>query len=751
MSVSGNPKINSQKITAPVSGMTCASCVARVEKSISKIDGIKNVVVNLASEKATFEIDESYTSLTQVKKAVEDAGYKIDFSSLSNTKDKTTANKNNEIVDEYYKDLKKDFLIALIFTIPIFLISMGMMWKNFHSVINLSEDIINKILFLLTLPVIFISGSRFFKIFINNFKHRTADMNSLVAIGSGSAFIYSTIITLFPELIFNSAINSHTYFETAAVIITLILMGRLLESKAKSKTNLAINKLIELTPQTVLIKRENVEKVISIDELSLGDTVVVKPGGQIPADGKVIKGSSSVDESMITGESKPVEKSIDSKVIGGTINKNGSFEFEVTSTGDKSILGQIIRMVEEAQGSKAPIQKLADKIAAVFVPVIIGIAIITFLGWLFLSSVGFSNALLNFVAVLIIACPCALGLATPTAIIVGTGKGAREGILVRNAESLELAHKIDTIIFDKTGTITSGNLKVTAIHSNSMDKKDLLSLVVSLEQNSEHPIANAIVKYGKEESIKSENSSDFESLTGSGVKGQVKGKELIIGNKSLMDEYSIGTKIFESVLNQNSEVGKTSIFVSIDKELKGLIILEDEIKNNSADVISRLKEMKLKTVLLTGDNNQVAKNISEKIGFDEYKAEVLPDDKLKVISDFQNDGKIVAMVGDGINDAPALVQSNVGIAMGNGTDIAIESGDIILMSGDLSGVTKAIRLSKLTLATIKQNLFWAFIYNIFGVPLAALGFLNPMIAAIAMSFSSVSVVTNSLRLKMKKI
>jgi len=751
MSEPGNYKINSHKISAPVSGMTCASCVARVEKSISKIEGIRNVVVNLASEKATFEIDDGDTSLKQIKNAVEDAGYKIDFSSLSDIKDKTTANKNNQIVDEYYKDLKKDFLIALIFTIPVFLISMGMMWENFHSVINLSEDYINKILFLLTIPVIFISGSRFFKIFINNLKHLTADMNSLVAIGSGSAFIYSTIITLFPELFFDSAINSHTYFETAAVIITLILMGRLLESTAKSKTNLAIKKLIELTPQTVLIKRENVEKVISINELSLGDTVIVKPGGRIPADGKVIKGSSTVDESMITGESRPIEKTIDSKVIGGTINKNGSFEFNVTSIGADSILGQIIKMVEEAQGSKAPIQKLADKIAGVFVPVIIGIAIITFIGWFFFGSAGFSSSLLNFVAVLIIACPCALGLATPTAIIVGTGKGAREGILVRNAESLELAHKLNTIIFDKTGTITSGKLKVTAIHSNSIDEKELLSLVVSLEQNSEHPIANAIVKYGKDESIKFESASDFESLTGSGVKGQVKGKELIIGTESLMSKYAVNTKNFDSILNQNSEVGKTLVFISIDKELKGLLVLEDETKSNSEDVISKLKEMKLKTVLLTGDNKQVAKNISEKIGFDEYKAEVFPDEKLKVISDFQNNGKIVAMVGDGINDAPALVQSNVGIAMGNGTDIAIESGDIILMSGDLSGVAKAIRLSKLTLATIKQNLFWAFIYNVVGVPLAALGFLNPMIAAIAMSFSSVSVVTNSLRLKRKKI
>ncbi len=545
--------------------------------------------------------------------------------------------------------------------------------------------------------------------------------------------------------------SSHTYFETTAVIITLILMGRLLESRAKSKTSLAIKKLIELKPQTVLIKRNNVEQEISLDELSIGDVVIIKPGGKIPADGEIISGFSSVDESMITGESMPVEKSINSKVIGGTINKTGSFEFEVTAIGDNSILGQIIKLVEEAQGSKAPIQKLADKIAAVFVPVIILIAAITFFGWLIFSSAGFSIALLNFVAVLIIACPCALGLATPTAIIVGTGKGAQSGILIRNAESLELAHKIDTIIFDKTGTITTSKPKVTSIHTYSIDENELLTLTASLEQNSEHPIAQAIVGYGKDKGIKSETTDNFESLTGSGLKGQVAGEKMLIGNKNLMENYSISIKVFESVINEVSDLGKTLVFVAINNELKGLIILEDEIKNNSTEVISKLKKMKLNTVLLTGDNNEVAKGISQKVGFDDYKAEVLPEDKLNIVSEFQNKGKIVAMVGDGINDAPALVQSNVGIAMGTGTDVAIESGDIILMSGDLNGVLKAIKLSRLTLATIKQNLFWAFIYNIIGVPLAALGLLNPMIAALAMSFSSVSVVTNSLRLKRKKI
>ncbi len=745
------PEIKLQKISAPVSGMTCASCVARVEKSIGKIEGVKQVSVNLATEKVTFEIDETVNSFSQIEKAVEEAGYKIDLSSFGKDENKATGKVQSETDNKYYKELKKDFLIAAIFTIPIFLISMGMMWEYFHTVFVVSDEMANKILFILTIPVVFISGRRFYKIFINNLKHRTADMNSLVAIGTGSAFIYSTILTLFPESFISASMSSHTYFETTAVIITLILMGRVLESRAKSKTSLAIKKLIELKPRTVLVKRNNVEQEISLEELSLGDVVIIKPGGKIPADGKIITGFSAIDESMITGESMPVEKSINSKVIGGTINKTGSFEFEVTAIGDNSILGQIIKLVEEAQGSKAPIQKLADKIAAVFVPVIILIAVVTFLGWLLFSSTGFSIALLNFVAVLIIACPCALGLATPTAIIVGTGKGAQNGILIRNAESLELAHKIDTIIFDKTGTITTGKVKVSSVHTNLIDEKELLTLTGSLEQKSEHPIAHAIVSYGKDKGIRFENINNFESLTGSGLKGQVSGKEILIGNKNLMDNYSISTNEFTTVIDEYSDIGKTLIFVAIDYELKGLLILEDEIKNNSEEVISKLKKMNLKTVLLTGDNNQAAKVISKKAGFDDYKAEVLPEDKLKIISEYQNKGKIVAMVGDGINDAPALVQSNVGIAMGTGTDVAIESGDIILMSGDLNGVPNAIKLSRLTLATIKQNLFWAFIYNIIGVPLAAFGLLNPMIAALAMSFSSVSVITNSLRLKRKEI
>ena len=736
-----------KKISAPVSGMTCASCVTRVEKSIDKIDGVKDVVVNLATEKATFQIDEKKANLLQIEKAVEDAGYKIDFSSVDSPKKSAVKNEKKRL-DEYDKLLKRDFKIALIFTIPVFLLSMGIMWEPFLHLINLPLDTINKILFLLTIPVITISGKRFYKIFYKNLKHFTADMNSLVAIGTASAFIYSSALTLFPEL-FDSAISSHTYFETAAVIISLILMGKVLENKAKHKTNQAVKKLIQLKPETVLVNRNNNTVEIQLDDLLIGEIVIVKPGSKIPADGKILKGYSTVDESMITGESIPVEKDINSKVIGGTLNNNGIFEFEVTAIGDNSVLGQIIKLVEEAQGSKAPIQRLADKIAGVFVPIIILIAIITFISWIIFIGAGFNTALLNFVAVLIIACPCALGLATPTAIVVGTGKGAQNGILIRNAESLELAQKISTIIFDKTGTITTGKLKVVSIVSTKIDEKELIKIAAAIENNSEHLIASAIVQKAKEMGLQIDEINDFENLTGSGLKGKINDTEVLIGNKGLMENFSVDLKNFS--VDEYEYSDKTLVFVAIDNKVEGIIFLEDEIKNNSQQVILDLKKMGLKTILLTGDNFNTAKMISEKAGFDEFKAEVLPEDKLNVISELQKNGETIAMVGDGINDAPALVKSDIGIAMGTGTDVAIESGDIILLRGDLTGITKAITLSKYTLTTINQNLFWAFIYNIIGVPLAALGLLNPMIAALAMSFSSVSVVTNSLRLKNKKL
>ena len=742
-----------EHLTLPVEGMTCASCVARVEKSISSIEGIKNVAVNFATEKASFEIDRSITDLQQIKKVVEDAGYKIDLNGADKRQNKqATSGNEKDSKSEYEHNLKRDFIFALILTIPIMFLNMGTMFENFHSFLNLTQGELNKILLILATPVVFISGKRFFSIFWQNLKHFSADMNSLVAIGTGAAYLFSVANTLFPNHFSNSSLSHHVYFDTTVVIITLILLGRWLESRAKSKTGSVIKKLIALKPQKVSVLRNGNEIEINIDELELGDFVIVKPGGKIPADGILRKGNSSVDESMLTGESISVEKSVGSKIIGGSMNKTGTFEFEVTALGENSVLGQIIKMVEQAQGSKAPIQQLADKVASVFVPVIILIATITFFVWFFFATnLGINTALINFIAVLIIACPCALGLATPTALIVGIGKGAQNGILIKNAESLERFHKVDVIIFDKTGTLTSGKPKVTSVEAFGIDNHELIKFAASLETRSEHPIAHSIVEYSKEQNIDLAEVEEFESLTGFGLKGKINGKEILIGNKSLINKFNVEVndqfENAESLLNNEN----AAVLVSINNKLSGLIIIQDTVKDEAFDAIKKLKSMKIKTVMLTGDNKTTAELIAKNSGIDEFEYELLPEDKINVVKKYQSQNKTVAMVGDGINDAPALAQSNLGIAIGTGTDVAIETGDIVLVKGDLNGVVKSFELSKQTIRIIKQNLFWAFIYNSIGVPLAAFGLLNPMFAALAMSFSSVSVVSNSLRLKKRNL
>ena len=741
--------VKAKKISAPVEGMTCASCVARVEKAISKVEGIKNVTVNFASEKASFEYNPKEVDLKEIEKIVEDAGYTINLTDINPEGKKPDNTKNyEEQHSDYEKRLKKDFIFALVLTIPIVIISMGISFVKFREIIPLSIDQFNKILLVLTIPVIFIPGKRFFEIFWNNLKHFSADMNSLVAVGTGAAFLFSLIITLFPSLILKPGDQPHVYFDTAVVIITLILMGRWLESKAKSKANTAIKKLMGLKPKTALVKRAQKEIEIKIDALQKGDIVIIKPGGKIPADGKIVSGSSVLDESMITGESRPIEKKTGDHVIGGTINKTGSFEFEITEIGDNSVLGQIIKMVEEAQGSKAPIQNLADKVASIFVPAVIGAAILTFILWMIFGGSNVVNlAVINFVAVLIIACPCALGLATPTALMVGTGKGAQLGILIKNGSSLELAHKIKTVIFDKTGTITEGEPAVTEIFTNDISEIELLLLTASAEKKSEHPIAESILKYAKNKEIDLIEPESFSSITGQGITAVIDGKSIVIGNKKLMDDYSTNAEIFKNEIIQLSQSGKTIVYINIDGKLKGLIGIEDPIKIDSEEAIKELKEMGIKTIMITGDNYSTAKSIATRIGIDLFEAEVMPDNKANAIKKYQENNQIVAMVGDGINDAPALAQSDVGIAIGSGTDIAMETGSIVLISGNLNGVVGAIRLSKRTITIIKQNLFWAFIYNTIGIPLAALGMLNPMFAAFAMSLSSVSVVSNSLRLK----
>jgi len=745
-------KVKVDKISLPVEGMTCASCVLRVEKSIAKIEGVTDVAVNLATEKATFNIDKSKTGIDEIKKVVEEAGYKIDLSSFDEDKNSSIIDEAAEKTSVYDLTLKKDFLFALILTIPIFILSMSQMFEGIRELIPFTDFQLNKILLILTTPVIFISGKRFFKIFWNNLKHFTADMNSLVAVGTGAAFSFSVLITLFPELILKANEIPHVYFDTTVVIITLILMGKWLEARAKTKTGSAIKKLIALKPKTALIKSTDGEKVINVTELKNGDIVIVKPGEKIPADGIIKSGHSTVDESMLTGESFPVEKAEGDKIFGGTINKSGSFEFEVIATGIDSVLGKIITLVEEAQGSKAPIQKLADKVAAVFVQIVIVIAVITFIVWFTIGGDdAFTKALINFVAVLIIACPCAMGLATPTALIVGIGKGAENGILIKDGEHLELAYKINTVLFDKTGTITEGKPFVSKVVSNGYDENELIKLAASLEKRSEHPLAEAIVNYAESKAISTTDPEKFESTTGFGLTGIVENKKIVIGNKNFLSNNNLTSNDFADKADQLSSEGKTVVHVAIDGKSSGIIAIEDPIKNSSAEAIKVLKRLNIKTIMITGDNKRNAEHIAKQLGIDDFEAEVPPEDKANIVSNYQKQGEIIAMVGDGINDAPALAQADVGIAVGTGTDVAIETGDIVLIKGDLMGVVRAFKLSKATIRTIKQNLFWAFIYNTVGIPLATIGWLNPMFAALAMAFSSVSVVTNSLRLKKLKL
>lgn len=732
-----------KKFNLPVEGMTCASCVTRVEKIIGKFENVQNVNVNLANETVTFEADDKI-NLDEISKAVEEYGYKL---KLETTENISSISENENFKDEFYDQLKSDFKLALIFTIPAFIISMLMDFHFFHLLWPFTQDYTHKILLILITPVVFISGKRFYNTFIKNLKHFSFEMNSLVAIGTGAAYGYSVLATLFPEVILKDKLP-HVYFETAGVIITLILMGKILEHRAKRKTNDAIKKLIELKPKSTLILLNNIETEIPINELKIDDVVIVKPGSVIPADGIIIWGSSSIDESMISGESLPVEKSINSKVIGGTINLNSTFHFKVTEVGDNSVLGQIIKLVESAQASKPPIQKLVDKVAGVFVPVVISIAIITFIAWLiFGGENNFTSALTNFIAVLIVACPCALGLATPTAIIVATGLGAKHGILIRNGESLEIAQKISTVIFDKTGTITEGNPTVKEIVSIDANQNELLELIASLENQSEHPLAKAIVNFAKGKKINFIQPESFKILSGFGIIGTINKKNILVGNHSLLKEFSIDLNKHKELIDNYFQKGSTLIFVAIENELKGLIVIEDTIKESSKSAIDQLKRMKLKTIMLTGDNYLSAKRIAEEIGFDEFKAEVLPNQKSEVVKNYQSQNEIVAMVGDGINDSPALAQADISFAISSGTDIAIESAQITLVGGNLNAIPKAINLSKKTISTIKQNLFWAFVYNVVLIPLAAFGNLNPMIAALAMSLSSVSVVSNSLRLK----
>ncbi len=743
-------------LTLPVEGMTCASCVARVEKALKKADGVNSVNVNFATEKVTLSFDDKTTDLTKLTAIVEDAGYKLvaPQPKEQETAEDLSISESTEDLEQKksYKQLKSEFIFAAIMTVPIMAVSMMSMTNWFQTWSPIPVEYIDRLLFLATTIVMFVSGKRFFTITWKLLKHFSADMNTLVAVGTGTAYLYSTIVVLFPKLLSLTSSSGHIYFDTATTIIALILMGRLLEARAKDKTSTAIKKLMGLQPKNARVIRNGNELDIPLSDLLINDIVVVRPGEKIPVDGAITEGSTSIDESMITGESIPVDKNVDDKVIGGTINKNGSISFKATAVGKDTVISQIIKMVEQAQGSKAPIQSLADKIAAVFVPTVISIALITFLIWYFAVGTVFTFAMINFIAVLVIACPCALGLATPTAIMVGTGVGASNGILIKNAESLEGAHKIKSVVLDKTGTITEGKPSVTdIIKLNGYEEQKLLQLTASIENKSEHPLGGAIVEYAKGKNIPLNNVEGFNSLTGLGLTGVVEGQAIAIGNLAMMKEYSIDTNKAEEISMTLANEGKTPIFVSINSELSGVIAVADTIKPDSKDAISNLKKMGIEVVMITGDNKKTAEAIAKEAGVDKVIAEVMPQDKANQVKQMQKEGKFVAMVGDGINDSPALAQADVGIAIGTGTDIAIEASDITLINGNLNGVVHAIKLSNKTLRTIKQNLFWAFIYNVIGIPVAALGFLNPIYAAAAMAFSSVSVVSNSLLLRRVKI
>jgi len=731
-------------LSFPVEGMTCASCVARVEKVIKKLDGVESVSVNLATEKVTLKADTSLVSPEKIAEAVEGAGYKL----LLPAPEGSSAENSGitPVEDNHLKKTAREFYISAAISLPVMLLSMGMMIEGVQEYIPLGFEQMNMIFLLLTTYVILVPGSRFLTAALKAARHRTADMNTLVAVGTWSAYIYSAIAVIFPEWL-GLHHAEHLYFDTTVVIITLILMGKLLEARAKKRTGDAIRKLMGLQPEKAIVIEEGQEREVPVKSLVFGDVIRIRPGERIPVDGVIESGMTSIDESMITGESIPVDKSTGDSVSGGTVNLTGSFTFRATAVGNDTVISRIIRLVEDAQGSKAPIQALADKIAAVFVPVVIVIALLAIVVWYFVLGVQFSEALIYFISVLIIACPCAMGLATPTAIMAGTGRGAQLGVLIKNAESLERAHKVTAVVFDKTGTVTEGKPSVTDIYIiGGHTESEMLQLAASVERLSEHPLSRAITTYAEAKNINLIPADNFKSVSGEGVYGTVEGKEIYAGKEKspLSGEPA-------SLQAQWSSEGKTVISVYINGLLAGLIAMADTMKPHIPDVIHSLHQRGIKTVMMTGDNRHTAEAITRKAGIQQFFSGMKPEDKAAQIKQLQQKGEVVAMTGDGINDAPALAQADISIALGTGTDIAMETADITLTGGNLSGVYKAIVLSDRTIRTIKQNLFWAYIYNTVGIPVAALGLLNPMFAAFAMAMSSVSVISNSLRLKNVKV
>lgn len=738
---------NIQSHNYKIEGMTCSACANRVEKVTKKILGVENAVVNFATEKLSISYDADVINFGDIKVKVEKAGYKLI------REDEQKVEEKRKKLDEKGK-LFWRLILSSIFALPLLTITMGHMVGM--PLPNIMDPMMNPLNFaiiqlVLTIPVIII-GYKFYYIGYKNLFKLSPNMDSLIAIGTSAAFIYSLYGT-YKIYIGDVSYSMSLYYEAAVTILALITLGKYLEAISKGKTSQAIKKLMGLAPKTATIVRDGKELVIPIDEVIVGDIVIVKPGEKLPVDGEVIEGSTSVDEAMLTGESIPVEKTIGSKVIGASINKTGFIKYKATKVGKDTALSQIIKLVEDAQGSKAPIAKMADIIASYFVPIVIGLAILASIGWLISGEDGVF-ALTIFISVLVIACPCALGLATPTAIMVGTGKGAEYGVLIKGGEALEVTHQIDTIVFDKTGTITEGKPVVTDIITTKISEEELLSIAASSEKGSEHPLGEAIVKGAEERNIEFKEIYNFKAIPGHGIQVEIEGKVILLGNKKLMTENSIEIGDLGVKSDKLANEGKTPMYIAINNKLEGIIAVADTVKPSSKEAIENLHKMGIKVAMITGDNKKTADAIAKQVGIDIVLAEVLPEDKANEVKKLQEKGSKVAMVGDGINDAPALAQADIGIAIGTGTDVAIESANIVLMKGDLKDVATAIKLSKATIRNIKQNLFWAFGYNVLGIPVA-MGvlhifggpLLNPMIGAAAMSLSSVSVLANALRLR----
>lgn len=747
-------EVSAVKTTFPVEGMSCASCVSRVEKKLNSLEGVVAVQVNLASERATVEYLESRVGLRDFAAALEEVGYHV---STDVQIDGISMQEHEEQRHQReYRTLQLKFGVSLVLAGLIMAISMGGWIAN--------PTTAHLILFALATPVQFWAGWQFYAGTWSGLKHGYADMNTLIAVGTTVAYGYSAVATFFPSAVESMGQALLVYYDTSAMIIALVLMGRMLEARAKGRASDAIKKLIGLQPKTARVEREGQEIDIPINNVVEGDTVLVRPGEKIPVDGTLLEGQTAVDESMITGESVPVDKEVGDGVIGASINKTGFFKMKATRLGRDSVLAHIIKLVQEAQGSKAPVQRLADKVAGIFVPSVIGVAVMSFLFWWLIGSSlivlptdPFLFAMMIFVSVMIIACPCALGLATPTAIMVGTGKGAELGILIKGGETLEQAQNLDTIVFDKTGTLTEGRPALTDILSvpgSQWKEDDLLALAASLEKGSEHPLAEAVVAEAQQRGLTVSSIEDFKALPGFGVEASVGGRKISLGNVRMMEEGGADLSSIRDTIRQLAQLGKTPMLIRVDGELAGIFAAADQIHPQARDAVAGLKARGLDVVMITGDNRETANAVAREVGIDHILAEVLPDGKAEAIKKLKREGKCVAMVGDGINDAPALAEADVGIALGSGTDIAMETSDITLMTRDLNAVGDAIELSRRTMSKIKQNLFWAFFYNVLGIPIAA-GvlfpfngmLLKPLFAALAMSFSSVSVVSNSLLLK----